>query len=456
MSIIRDLTIPMMGSVENARLLQWYVAEGDAFVAGDVLYELETDKTVTEITAEEDGILVRRLGEEGADFKMGDCVGWQAPAGSLPEAIQQGVALREGNGPQPAAAAVALATSVTALESSTTAATTEVEPGEMLMGGVMAKTSPRSRKLAREYGIDITTVTATGPRGRVTGEDVLRVAAKRKRLPVAAGPEANVVPQKAPVPTVEPGAEVAAAGTSLPSPAQRPVALTNKPAGTRVRHSLRRKTIASNMVCAKREMPHLTADMDIDLSALMALRKRFKASGQQPPSILAYFACNASRLLQEHKSLNATFGEDEMVLWNSVNLNIAVDTDEGLVVPVIRDAQLLTAAEMSTRIAGLAEAARQRALQPEEMAGGTFTISNPGALGPVVRAEAVLNGDQVALMGMPGIVQKPVAVALPDGSYAVQVRPILRLGITFDHRALDGGPVIRFLNALKFAIESLA
>lgn len=421
---ISDLNIPMMGSVENARLLKWFVEEGAAFSRGDVLYELETDKTVTEVEADEDGILVRRLADEGDEFKMGDRVGLQAPPGTPTEEIEQALSVRDGK------------SAPKGVEEAASGAAVPAPVAELPDTSIPVKSSPRSRKLAREHDIDITTVAGTGPRGRVTGDDVLRAVANRDREGSAAESEAARV--EAPPPS---GAKAfhtpgTAGGASVP-------------------HTLRRKTIARNLANTMREAPHLTADMDIDLTSLMDLRKRYKESGQTPPSILAYFASTTARLLMDHRQLNATFREDDMLLWNTVNLNIGVDTEQGLVVPVIRDAQLLTASEMALKIGDAADRARSGELTADEMAGGTFTISNPGSIGPVVRAEAVLNGPQVALLGMPGIVNKPVAVEMPDGSYAIQVRPIIRVGVTFDHRALDGGPVIRFLNALKSTMETI-
>lgn len=141
-----------------------------------------------------------------------------------------------------------------------------------------------------------------------------------------------------------------------------------------------------------------------------------------------------------------------MVQFGAVHLGIAVDTPEGLVVPVVRNAESLNARGLTDAIAALADKARAGTLRPQDMEGGTFTISNPGSMGPVVRAEALLNPPQVALLGLPGIVRAPVAIKDGDG-WAMAVRPLLRLSLSFDHRALDGGPVIAFLNTLKATLE---
>lgn len=432
MSKLTDLTIPMMGSVENARLLKWFIEEGDHFSKGDILYQLETDKTVTEVEADTDGILARRLAAEGDEFRMGDRVGLQAPTDASSTEIAEALAAVDGGGSPASGESGDESSAPSPRPDSSTP-----EAGRAASGTpsseITVKSSPRSRKLAREYGIDIATLTGTGPRGRITGDDVLKAASEIKNAATK------------PIPETEETEGPSISSSEPASPAD----------GTIVPHTLRRRTIARNMAASKRDTPHLTADMDIDLSELMALRRQYKASGQPAPSILAIFATHTARLLMEHKCLNATFRENEMVMWKTVNLNIGVDTDEGLVVPVIRDAQLLTVMEMTNQIAVVAAKARNGSLKHSDMSDGTFTISNPGSLGPVVRAEAVLNGPQVALLGMPGIVNKPVAVKAGDGSFAIQVRPMIRIGVTFDHRALDGGPVIRFLNALKFAIENI-
>ena len=162
----------------------------------------------------------------------------------------------------------------------------------------------------------------------------------------------------------------------------------------------------------------------------------------------------ARLLIGAHRSLNASYTDSHTLLWKVVNLGIGVDTPEGLIVPTLRDASTLTVQQIDTAIADLALRARAGNLAATELDGGTFTISNPGAIGPVLRAEAILNPPQVALLGLPGIVRLPIAIETAAGEYRVEVRPVLRPSLTFDHRALDGGPVIRFLNDLKAALES--
>ncbi|MFZ1293471.1 MAG: 2-oxo acid dehydrogenase subunit E2, partial [Pseudomonadales bacterium] len=217
------------------------------------------------------------------------------------------------------------------------------------------------------------------------------------------------------------------------------------------------RTIARRLAESARTMPQLTADMQVDLGNLLAARSRLnaaeQAAGRASVSVLSFVAAAVCRLLPQHAELNATYADTHMLLWRVVNLGVAVDTPEGLVVPVLRDAGRLSLPELNAAITALASRARAGELRAEELEGGTFTISNPGSLGPVLRAQAILNPPQVALLGLPGMRRAPVAIDDGSGGYCVEVRPLLCPSLTFDHRALDGGQVIRFLNALKEELE---
>jgi pyruvate/2-oxoglutarate dehydrogenase complex dihydrolipoamide acyltransferase (E2) component len=223
---------------------------------------------------------------------------------------------------------------------------------------------------------------------------------------------------------------------------------------------MRRRTIARRLAESARTAPHLTADMQIDMRSVMAARSRINAAeadaGRPRISLLSFVAAALCRVLPGHPALNATYLEARMLHWKTINLGIAVDTDDGLIVPVLRDAGALSLQEMNTAIAAAAERARAGRTEAGELDGCTFTISNPGSLGPVLRAEAILNPPQVALLGLPALQYAPVAVSDAAGGFRVEVRPLLRTALTFDHRALDGGQVIRFLNALKQDLESTA
>ncbi|WP_336951218.1 dihydrolipoamide acetyltransferase family protein [Sphingobium aromaticivastans] len=397
MSILQDLNIPRSGSVENAKLLSWIVKEGGRFSEGDILYEIETDKVATEVEATQAGILVRQIAQEGDEHKVGDRVGLFARPGTSAADIDAALAAFD-QGEAPAAPV------------SESASVTEVPTAAS--GGAGDRLSPIVRRLAKERGVDLAQLRGTGPGGRITAEDV----------EAAAG-----------------------AGSSGALPGGYEVVAVE-----RITLSTRRKTIARRLTEAA-AAPTLTADMEIDLTALFARRK----AADKAPSVLAMIAQAVSQLLAspEHRALNATLTSDEMLAWKTVNLGIAVDTDDGLVVPVIRDVQSLDVQQLTARIADLAERARDNRLSADELEGGTFTLSNPGSLGPVIRAEAILNVPQIALLGLPAIVWAPVVIADGD-SHKVEIRRVVRPSLTFDHRAVDGGTVIRFLSALKEKLEA--
>lgn len=422
---LMELRIPHMGSVENARFVAWHVAEGEAFAVGQLLYEVETDKTLSEVTALDAGVLARREAGDGDELEVGDRVGWwvaQGSSGADIAAVLRAADAARGTVSAAASDPALQAASGSAMAASAGDAVAGSRPGERQL-------SPRVRQLAREHGIDPATLCGTGPGGRVTGEDVLCAVATREAGACEAAERAAPVP---------PG-------------------YADVPCEART-HSLRRRTIARRLADVAREVPMLTADMQIDMGAVLAARTRLnaqrRAAGEDPVSVLAFVAAAVCRLLPQHPTLNATFTDTQLLCWQVVNLGIAVDTGDGLIVPVVRGAGRLSLAELAAAIAALAARARAGTLRAEELEGGTFTISNPGSLGPVLRAEAILNPPQVALLGLPGLQHVPVAVADGAGAYRVEVRPVLRPSITFDHRALDGGHVIRFLDALKSALES--
>ena len=385
-----------MGSVENAKLVNWRVAEGQTYKAGDVLYEIETDKTVTEVEAETDGLLASHIAHEGAELKVGDLVGWTAAAETSSTDAAHAVADKVAPSAQPAAA---------------------------------PRVSPRARRIARERGIELSQITNVS--GRISGEDVVRTAGIATATLRATG-EPTTLP------------------VQLPGYADVPVDL--------IVNGSRRRAIARRLTESARTAPQLTADMQIDLTALMAVRAdhnaRLREKNHPASSILSYVAHATARLLMEHRALNAAYTDSHTFQWRCVNLGIAVDTPDGLVVPVIRNADDLTLEETNALIASMADRARRGVLRQEEVEGATFTISNPGAIGPVLRAEAILNPPAVALLGLPGIQYTPVALESED--FRIEVRPVLRPSLTFDHRALDGGQVIRFLSALKSALEQPA
>lgn len=215
--------------------------------------------------------------------------------------------------------------------------------------------------------------------------------------------------------------------------------------------------IAEHMVRSRQTAAHMTTEVDVDLSAVVRARGELNAAragqGQPKLSYLPFIARAACAALLEHPRLNATFLGERTIEWRTVNLGVAVDTEEGLLVPVIRDCDRLTVPAIGEAIADLAERARNRKLVPDDLAGGTFTLSNPGSVG-AVSAPAIINQPQVAILGVPTIQRRPWVIADADGEESIAIRPILRLAVTFDHRAVDGADATRFAVAIKDRLET--
>jgi pyruvate/2-oxoglutarate dehydrogenase complex dihydrolipoamide acyltransferase (E2) component len=211
----------------------------------------------------------------------------------------------------------------------------------------------------------------------------------------------------------------------------------------------RRRAIARNLTAAA-AIPSLTADMQFDLTRLLSIRAEWDSGPK--PSVLAFLAKASVASLDDHPDLNATYGERELIRWSTVNLGVAVDAPGGLVVPVIRDAQTLSVTQIAEAVKDLATRARAKELALADLQGGTFTLSNPGAVAPSLRAEALLNPPQVALLGLPGMRRMPVVVDSDEGE-RIEARTVLAPSLTFDHRALDGGTALRYLDSVREKVE---
>ncbi len=218
-----------------------------------------------------------------------------------------------------------------------------------------------------------------------------------------------------------------------------------------------RRVIAEHMVRSRQTAAHMTTEVDVDLSALIGVRAEMNEArqkdGEAKLSYLPFIARAVCDALGEFPELNSTFLGERTVVWKTVNLGVAVDTEEGLLVPVVRGCDTLTAPEIGAAIADLAERARTRKLAPDDLAGGTFTLSNPGSVG-AVSAPAIINQPQVAVLGVPTIQRRAWVARDDSGGESVEVRPILRLAVTFDHRALDGADATRFAVAVKDRLEA--
>jgi len=403
-----EIRVPPLGeSVVEATVGRWTKKEGDSVSRDEILVELETDKITVEVAAQTAGTLSRIAKQEGDTVGVNELLAELSPAGAGAPA------------PEPAA------------EKAPTEAPAEGAPsGE-------AQTSPAVRALAAEHDLDLGRIEGTGPNGRITKEDVLKVIESGRQRAAAPAPEtAAPAPQPAAAPAPRPAAP------SAPAQPGRE---------TRERMSRRRQTIARRLVEAQQTTASLTTFNEVDLKAIMDLRKArqddFVKKHGVKLGFMSFFTKAVIGALRQFPRLNAEIQGDEIVLRHYYDVGIAVGTDEGLVVPIVRDADKKGFAELEKGIAELGKRARDGKLSLDDLQGGTFTITNGGVYGSML-STPILNPPQVGILGMHNIVERPVAV---NGQ--VEIRPIMYLALTYDHRIVDGSEAVRFLVAVKQMIE---
>ncbi|HEX8694246.1 MAG TPA: 2-oxoglutarate dehydrogenase complex dihydrolipoyllysine-residue succinyltransferase [Longimicrobium sp.] len=427
-----EIRVPPLGeSVVEATVGRWTKQEGDPVQKDEILVELETDKITVEVAAPAAGTLGKVQKQEGETVGVNELLAVME-AGAAAPAEQAGQAA-SARAEQQAGAETPTPTP----EAATATATAEPEAPA---GG--AQTSPAARAIAAEHGVDLGTVRGSGPNGRITKEDVLRIIEDGRK---AAG---------APPREAAPAATPATAATPAPSPERKP-APAAAPAGeraeTRQRMSRRRQTIAKRLLEAQHGTASLTTFNEVDLSAVMELRKRrqdeFVKKHGVKLGFMSFFTKAIIGALKQFPRLNAEIQGDEIVLKHYYDIGIAVGAEEGLVVPVVRSADRKSFAELEREIGELGTRAREGKLTLEELQGGTFTITNGGIFGSML-STPILNPPQVGILGMHNIVERPVVV---DGQVAI--RPIMYVALTYDHRIVDGSEAVRFLVAVKKMLE---
>ena len=409
-----EVKVPEMGeSIMEGTIAKWHVKEGDQINQGDVLAELETDKVNIEISAEESGIIAQLLSKEGETVQVGETI---ARIGSGAGAVSA-----------PAAAAPVAAAAAPVAESKP-AAVQASAPSETVSDSSSAyAASPAARKLARERGIDLGQVQTLDPIGRIRQEDI----------------HAHI--QR---PSAAPSAAVQAAQVSQPA---APAADPSKPFERR-KMSRRRVTIANRLVEAQRTAAMLTTFNEVDMTAILDLRKRRKTAFQEKHDIglgfMSFFTRAVIGALKAFPLLNAEIQGDEIVVKQYYDIGIAVSAKEGLVVPVVRDADRLSFAGIEKQIADLAGKARSNSLALSDLQGGTFTITNGGVFGSLL-STPILNAPQVGILGMHKIQLRPVAI----DETKMENRPMMYVALSYDHRIVDGSEAVRFLVTLKNLLE---
>jgi 2-oxoglutarate dehydrogenase E2 component (dihydrolipoamide succinyltransferase) len=396
-----NIVVPEVGeSIVDARVAKWLRKEGDTVSAGDPLVELETDKIDLEVGAPQAGVLSRIERKDGEDVKVGEVLG--------------------------------------VIDESAASAPAPEETRPSATSGSRSRATPAARKAAEQNAVDLARVQGTGDAGRVMKRDVEKLVstpADRRAEAASPGP-VPAGPSPAGRPSV-PQAEVSV----------QPGARTEE----RVRMSKRRATIARRLVDAQATAAMLSTFNEVDMSGVMALRERHKQAFKERHGVglgIASFFVRASiGALRAFPRLNAEIQGDEMVLKHYYDIGVAVGASEGLVVPVLRDADGMSFAQIESRIRDFAKRAEDGTLSLTDLKGGTFTITNGGVFGSLL-STPILNPPQVGILGLHKIQDRPVAV-----SGRVEVRPMMYLALTYDHRIVDGAEAVRFLVRLKELIE---
>lgn len=409
-----EIRVPSLGeSIVDATIVQWLKKPGDQVDRNEPVVELETDKVNVEIPAEQAGVLESISREEGDNVEVGELLGVileGATAEASPEAEEA----------KPAKAAAAEPVEETA----------EAEPEAVAAGGHRA--GPEARRLAVERSIDLSNITGSGPGGRVLPQDVLQYQP----------------------PSEQPAAETAPPAQAPSAPAA-PAEIGPNGRGDdreeRVRLSRRRQTIARRLVEAQQTAAMLTTFNEVDMTAIMDIRARRRDTFEERHGVrlgyMSFFTKAVVGALKAHPEVNAELDGDELVLKNYYDIGIAVGAEEGLVVPVVRDADRKSFAAIESEIRELAGKVRDRTLDISELMGGTFTITNGGIYGSLL-STPILNTPQVGILGMHKIQERPVVV---DG--AVVVRPMMYVALSYDHRVVDGQGAVQFLVRLKELLE---
>ncbi|HUQ37191.1 MAG TPA: 2-oxoglutarate dehydrogenase complex dihydrolipoyllysine-residue succinyltransferase [Aestuariivirga sp.] len=386
----KEIRVPALGeSVTEATIAKWFKNVGDAVKADEPMVELETDKVTVEVPAPASGKLTSIAAAAGTTVNVGALLG----------AIEEGAA---GAAAKPAAAAPAAAPAVAKI----------AEPAK-----AEAPLSPAVRKIVTENKLDPATVPATGRDGRLTKGDVIEQLAKPAAMPVS-------MPAAAPAPS---GGE------------------------ERVKMSRLRLTIARRLKEAQNIAAMLTTFNEVDMSAVMALRNEFKEIFEKKHGVklgfMSFFAKAVIQALKDVPAVNAEIDGEDLVYKNYYHLGVAVGTEKGLVVPVVRDADRMSFATIEKTIADYGKKARDGQLQIADMQGGTFTISNGGVYGSLM-STPILNAPQSGILGMHKIQDRPVAI----GGQVV-IRPMMYLALSYDHRIVDGKEAVTFLVRVKESLE---
>jgi pyruvate dehydrogenase E2 component (dihydrolipoamide acetyltransferase) len=501
------VVMPQMGvSVSEGTVTKWLKQQGETVALDEPLLEISTDKVDTEVPSPGEGVVAQILVQEGATVEVGTLLAVIAPAGAAgadgPPATQPPVAAS----PQAEAEPVAAAPEAEADPVVAAAAPPEPEPAQApppevpvsqppqapvapaaptAQGDGRTFVSPVVARIASEHGVDPNAVQGTGQGGRVTKKDILAfiesgaaapaAAAAEEAPPAAAAPQPAAAPpapaapepvttpqQAAPPPPAPTPAAAPVAAATAPSPARPPAADDDElaPGEAAEPVTAMRRGVMEHMRRSLDTAAHVTSAIEVDMSRVVAIREQLKrnpqATGGVNPTYLAFVARATVETLKDYPWVNAQFRGEKIVTRQYVNLGIAVSLDEGrgLIVPVIRNAQDLNLLGIARAIADLAERARTKKLLPDDVQGGTFTITNPGGYG-TFHGTPIINQPQAAILGTYALVKRPWVVSDELGQDVIAIRPVMNLTLTYDHRLVDGAYAGAFLRDLRERLETL-
>ncbi len=483
-----DVVMPQMGvSVSEGTITKWLKSEGEHIAADEPLLEISTDKVDTEVPSPGEGVVAQILHQEGETVEVGTVLAVIAPEGaevSAPAAPDV---------PEPATQAAADASEAAATETADPTAPAPAAAPAPTPGPAPAPTpsaasgngrtfvSPVVARIAAEHGVDPNTVQGTGTGGRVTKKDILAfvesggaqaaAAPATEPEPAPPAPAAEPAPAPAaaapapapPAPAAPPPAPPAAApaAEAPPKPAPAPVAEAGEPAAGETFEPMTamRKGIAEHMRRSLDTSAHVTSAIEVDMSKVVAIRKKLKQEYEAAygvnPTYLSFVARATVETLREFPWINGEIRGDKIVTRNYVNLGFAVELADGkgLIVPVVKNTESLNLLGMAKSVTEIAKRAREKQLMPDDVQGGTFTITNPGGYG-TFHGTPVISQPQAAILGTYAVVKRAWVVSDELGQDVLAIRPIMNLTLTYDHRLVDGALAGRFLHALREKLEN--
>ncbi len=436
-----DVEMPQLGeTVTEGTITRWFKAVGDAVAEDEPLFEVSTDKVDSEVPSPLSGTLSEILVDEGDTVDVGTVLARIGDGGDAPA-----------EEPAPAAEPVEASApseseSESEPESAPAKSAPEAAPAPQSSAGSGSKKllSPVVRKLVNENNLDVDAISGSGPGGRITRDDVLDA------IDAGTATSTDDAPAAVGAPTTTGAQTAKSTPTPVPRAGERDTAVPN----TRIR-----KATAEHMRRSVDTSAHVYVSIEVDFEAVDRVRRdhkdAFKADEGFSLTYLPFVSRAVVDAIREYPEVNASFGPDELIIHNYVNLGIAVDLDfKGLLVPVIADADGMRLRALARSVSDLAGRARNKKLSPDELSGGTFTITNPGPYGTTMTLP-VINQPQVAILSTDGVKRRPVVVEAADGSEAIGIHSTGNITLTWDHRAFDGAYASAFVKHVKDLLETM-